>query len=167
MEGGRWNGKVKNEVDRMNVYFPETLPVERIEEFVSEYLFDFDAMAACQRIGFAADVAFNMAQHFLKDPGTQRAIREAQETDDIPVGMKGRIVNLLVKEANYHGDDSSASARVSALKQLSNIYGLDNEANKDEGLLIENAVMVVPAIASVEDWEQQAEEAQDALLAAN
>ena len=144
----------------MNTYFPEALPVERINEFVTEYLFDFNARAACQRIGYAADVAFSMAEHFLRDPGTQRAIREAQETDEIPIGMKGRIVNGLVREANYYGEDSSASARVSAWKQLSNIYGLDDEANKDAGEIIESPVMVVPAIANVEDWEAQAEKAQ-------
>lgn len=155
-------------VSEMSTYFDEPLPMEQIREFVQEYLFDFDSVASCQRMGFSFEASCSQGPAFLKDPGTQRAIRESMESDELPVGMKNRVVSLLVKEANERGPNASHAARVSALRQLSLIYGMEDIPGKDaeRNKTIEGTVMVVPGIAEADDWEETAQLQQQKLIEA-
>ncbi|MEG0324025.1 MAG: hypothetical protein RR619_08515, partial [Raoultibacter sp.] len=75
-----------------------------------------------------------------------------------------RIIEALKAEAYNKGPGSSASARVTALKQLALIYGMEAPKKASVDVKAASGVMVVPMIASVENWENAATETQNKLV---
>lgn len=132
------------------------------DKFVDYYLVDYDALRAAQLCGYVPPYASEMASKFMECPYVQNRIRLLQDTveneDDT---IKKRIVQALTKEANYYGHGSSHAARVNALSKLAAIQGMDKL--KDNGVLGTN-VLVVPAIANIEDWENLAKSQQANLV---
>lgn len=100
------------------------------EMYVMEYLIDFDYTAAAARIGFGAAYAVEYGQRFRYDPFVQRRIAEAMGAEHEDPGAvtelhKRRVLNSLLKEANYKGPGASHGARVSALSKLAAIHGME------------------------------------------
>lgn len=147
-----------------------TVPEMAIRDsFVKEYVFDYNSTAAALRCGFNSVLAVEYAQKFLQDPYVQWKIRQHEESvakdevDDEDAIIKlerQRIIEGLKREANYKGPGASAAARVAAHKALIDIYGLNAPKNSNVNHTVGQGVMVVPAVASVEDWENSAAETQ-------
>ncbi len=104
--------------------------IEFRDKFVREYLVDYDYTGAAIRVGFAENVAHLYGRQFKHDAYVQRCIANATsaEYDDPDAAMKQqkqRVLNSLMKEANYKGPGASHAARVSALSKLAQIHGLE------------------------------------------
>ena len=126
--------------------------------FVREYLFDFNPLQAAIRCGFMSKFAEQYAANFMKEPYVLKRIAELKmDTDE--EANKQSIKAALLREAHYHGEDSSHSARVSALAKLSAIYGLDKSGEDGKG---GTGVMIVP-VANESDWENVAQSGQKQL----
>lgn len=135
--------------------------------FVKEYLVDFDSVSACMRCGFQSMMATQYAQRFMEEPYVQRKLAQEQMRvveagdDDRDSMEKQRIIAGLLREAHYRGPGSSHAARVAALGKLATIKGLDREAKVQPG--DSSGVMQVPGIASLDEWENVAQQSQEKL----
>jgi len=139
------------------------------EWFVSEYLFDYRPYDACLRMGFEEPHATEYARKFMKDSYVQRTIRryieEQEDNSEFESEVQKRQVKAaLIREANYHGGDSSHGARVQALGKLVSIFGMDAPKKVESNVNVQGGIMVVPAIASVDNWQQSAVTAQQNLI---
>ena len=152
----------------------KTLTVEEMtvrEKVVREYMFDRSWYNACMRCGFRAEFAEDNARRFQTDPYCIWRVKQLslEQSNNLVNGNeaavsneKSEILAMLRKEASYYGPGSSQAARVSALGKLAQLLGMEPpKQNKVE--LKTPGVMVVPAIASVEDWENTAMNAQEKL----
>jgi len=150
----------------MGEYFNDPIPFDVIDRFVEEYIFDFDAVKACQRLGYAPEVAEQQARLIMRDPGTHGKLRGAMEEGALDCRLPNRVVSMLIREANDYGEGSTGASRVSALRQLASILGMDNLPQKQKDLeseTIDGSIMLLPEIADVTDWEEVATEAQEGL----
>jgi hypothetical protein len=140
------------------------------QQFVTEYLKDYDARKACLRIGYSNLFAKDFAERFMNEPYTVKLIAEyeggtlpGEEIDDEK--EKKRILNALWREANSMG--SPAAARVAALSKLTAIFGMEAptrshiDVNNNEG-----GVFVVPGIMNEDQWSNQAAKQQSDLVTA-
>src|SRR3990172_7975747 len=96
--------------------------------FVTEYLTDYNPLAAAQRCGFNYAFAQDYAIKFMEESYVRQRIkdREVAADQDSEEVDKRRIRKALFEQAFYRGADSSHSARVSALGKLAAIYGMDD-----------------------------------------
>lgn len=92
------------------------------DAFVREYLIDYDAVKAAIRLGFKSSVADTYAGRFMSESYVLRQIAHKQHNNG---NIQDVIRNTLLKEANYYGPGSSASARVSAIAQLAKNEGIE------------------------------------------
>jgi len=117
--------------------------------FVTEYLTDYNPLAAAQRCGFNYAFAQDYAIKFMEESYVRQRIkdREVAADQDSEEVDKRRIRKALFEQAFYRGADSSHSARVSALGKLDAIYGMDdNNSNTIPNFpLTLNVVGVSPA----------------------
>ncbi len=158
-------------------YQPELTDAEIYQRrrFVAEYLKDHDGTAAAMRVGYMRSFAKVMADRFLSEPYVQRLIsdnlnaqteesRAKLKEQDVGEHLdpKDQVLAALLREALYKGPGSSHAARVSALKQLSSIYGLDAPTKTE--VVHRGGVMAVPMYSSPEEWEKAATEAQSKLM---
>ncbi|AVJ51756.1 terminase small subunit [Pantoea phage vB_PagS_Vid5] len=139
------------------------------DSFVREYVFDYNGTAAALRSGFNSVLAVEYAQKFLQDPYVQWKVREHEESlaknvvvdeDALAKLERQRLIEGLKREANYKGPGASAAARVAAHKALIELYGFNAPKNTNVNHTVGQGVMVVPAVATVENWEQAAAETQ-------
>lgn len=142
------------------------------DNFVTEYLKDRDAWKAAVRVGYLRTVAHEYASFLMQEPYVQREIeRRASEIPTDPKGLRRQRVHnvetLLWELAHYNGPGASHSARVSAAAKLCNIYDMDGTTKVKADVTHKGGVMMVPAIASLEDWEKQAAKSQDELIASS
>lgn len=139
------------------------------EKVVNEYLYDYSWTKACLRCGFRAEFCEDNAKRFAQDPYCIWRVKELSRFRGLNPNPEQRaetlelekidILNALRKEAHYYGPGSSQAARVSALGKLAQLLGMEPpKAVKAE--VKAKGVMVVPGIASVDDWEQVAQQAQ-------
>lgn len=142
------------------------------DNFVTEYLKDCNSWAAAIRAGYVRTVAHEYAALLMQEPYVQREIarRRAEIPDDPKAKRKQRqhdVEELLWELAHYSGPGASHSARVAAAAKLCNIYDMDGTTKVQSEITHKGGVMLVPAIASVEDWEKAAAQAQDALISSS
>lgn len=135
--------------------------------FVSEYLKDYDKIAAAQRCGFELALAQEWANKLWAEPYVQiriSALRTSADVNQVELAdyNRRRIREGLTKEAFYYGPGSSHSARVSALKALAELEGYGKSDGKQPGST--GGVMQVPGVADVTNWEQIASDSQDSLM---
>ncbi len=135
------------------------------DKFVDEYLLDFDQTAAAIRVGFSASFAQTYAEKFMTEPYVRQRIAAMQtamaEDDKLEVELdRRRIRAALMREAHYRGPGSSHAARVSALAKLASIRDMDAPTKIKSDLTMRGGVMMVPAIASLEEWEKAAQASQ-------
>jgi hypothetical protein len=138
------------------------------DRFVNEYMVDFDQKAAAIRVGFLPSFAEQYASVFMQESYVQQKIAEKQKesaTDEKVESeeTKRRIRAALLRESNYRGPGSSHAARVGALGKLTQIYGMEAPIKTLQELTHKGGVMMVPAIASIEDWEKAAQLIQEKL----
>lgn len=139
------------------------------DKFVDQYLIDMDQVAAAMRIGFMRRVALTYSAQFMDEPYVVQRIADKQRAmvENPKEEAKKRKVDIeasLWREAHYRGPDSSHSARVSALAKLCNINDMDGTAKVKSEVTHRGGVMLVPAIASVDDWEKAATASQEKLI---
>lgn len=141
------------------------------EKVVMEYLYDMSWTRACLRCGFRQEFVEDTANRFMQDPyciwrvkvlARERGIAINSGNEAAREDAKATIMAALHKEAHYYGPGSSQSARVSALGKLAQLLGME-PAKQSKVEVLAPGIMVVPAIASVEDWEAVAVEAQEKL----
>ena len=138
--------------------------------FVAEYLKDHDYLGAAIRIGFMPQYAQEYASKFAECPFVRQHIElemtrelskeEQAEHDRV---MKRRIDALLLKQAGYAGPGASHGARVAALSKLATLYGMEAPTKVQQTIEHRGGVMMVPGIASVDEWEAQAMASQEKL----
>lgn len=138
-------------------------------KFVDEYLTDFDALAAAIRIGFLRSVAEEYAQQLIQDPYVQQQISKRQaELEANPkeaAKRRRRLTEMaLYREAHYKGPGSSHAARVSALAKLAAIYDMDAPTRIEKKVTHRGGVMMIPVIASLDEWEKAAQNSQQRLV---
>lgn len=142
------------------------------EQVCREYLYDYSWSRACLRCGFRPEFVQDTAERFSKDPyciwrlkelARERGIAATpEERQQLLDQEKTDTLNALKREAHYYGPGSSASARVSALGKIAQLLGM--EPPKQAKVEVDaKGVMVVPGIASISDWENAAEPAQNKL----
>lgn len=143
--------------------------MELRDKFVREYLKDYDALAACIRVGYAYAFAKEFSVRFLTETYVLNKIKEFEVApvleavnDDLNV-QRRKVYASLWKEANYMGGGSSQSARVAALSKLSAFLGMDAPTRSQQELTGKNGealgagVLVIPGVMTSEQWAQQAE----------
>lgn len=109
------------------------------DRFVTEYLQDYDWYDAAVRVGYPEGYAKDYAMRFKENPYVQRRIAQAKiaaphDVEGVETEQRRKIINLLMKEANYHGPGSTHGGRVAALAKLTSIFGMD-APTKNESLV--------------------------------
>jgi len=131
--------------------------------FVAEYLKDYNAIKAAQRIGFMYSFAEEYGPSFLKEAYVQREITayELKASED-PEQEIHNIVSQLKAQANHYGGDSTHGSRIKALALLLEHYkqeaGVGVEDDRPKG-----GVMVVPEMLDYDQWSQIAMPSQKKL----
>lgn len=139
---------------------------------VEQYLHDRSWTNACKRLGMKHSMAMEYAARFAQDSYVQMRLRKAEErlamrpqktkTDELVMEQE-RVIQALKDEAYYHGPGSSHAARVSALKQLCSVYGMDAPKQTKVDVGVQSGVMLVPSVNTNEEWEAAAKSAQEQL----
>lgn len=149
---------------------PEGQDKDLRDTFVAEYLVDYDENAAAIRCGFASSFALDYAKKFMNEPYVQKKLKAEQlsgpitKDDEVQEEKlhKRKILTALLREA--HNPMISGAARVAALSRLAVIYGMDQPAKGDGNQLHRGGVMIIPAIADINDWQAAAVASQTQLV---
>lgn len=142
------------------------------DKFVVEYLKDYDALAACIRVGYTFAFAKEFSARFLSETYVLNKIKQLEVAAPLEAGeddenaQRRKVYAGLWKEANYMGSGSSQSARVAALSKLSAFLGMDaptrsqQELTGKNGEALGSGVLVIPGVMTAEQWAVQAEAQQ-------
>lgn len=135
------------------------------DKFVDEYLVDFKPYEACIRVGFMAAFARQWADKFMDESYVQRRIRErkfkAPEDEKAQAEIDKQIALSALRQAAQHGPYPS---RVAAASRLVTMLGIDAPTKVQNDITMRGGVMMVPAIANIDEWEQAAIATQDRLV---
>lgn len=139
------------------------------DNFVTEYLVDFDAWAAAIRVGYARSIAATYAQVMLEDTYVRREIQRRQQAEatnprEAAKAKKRMIEASLMREAHYKGPGATHNARVTALTTLAKINDMDAPIKTKTEMTHKGGVMIAPAIASISEWEKEAVTSQQNLV---
>lgn len=134
------------------------------KKFVNEYLKDFNASRALLRMGYKYDlkVANAYAGKWMGEAYTQYLIAEAMEKMDEQAIVDRKEVLLGLKREAHAPDvpfSSNASTRISALRSLAKILGMEI-VKADVNMTIGGGVMAIPLSGSPEEWEKATQLAQ-------
>jgi hypothetical protein len=113
------------------------------DEFVREFLIDYNPFEAALRLGFSKEYATEYAAKFMNEPYVQKRIKEMELEGGIEEDAdrnKRKVMAALFREANYKGPGSSHSARVSALSKLSTIFGMEAPVKTKTELMVTSPV---------------------------
>ena len=89
------------------------------QRFVDEYLIDLNATQAAIRAGYSEKTAYSIGDENLKKPDIKKAIEQAQqERQKRTLVTQDDVIRGLLTEAEWQGEGSSHSARVSAWAHL-------------------------------------------------
>ena len=89
------------------------------QRFVDEYLIDLNATQAAIRAGYSEKTAYSIGDENLKKPEIKKAIEQAQqERQKRTLVTQDDVIRGLLTEAEWQGEGSSHSARVSAWAHL-------------------------------------------------
>jgi phage terminase small subunit len=104
-------------------------------QFVREYIIDFNATQAAIRTGYSHKTAGSIGSENLQKPEIKQAIRAAlNNLADLVLIEASVIVKALMQEAFSTAEDSTSSSRVSALDKLAKIAGLYDSQMVTESL---------------------------------
>ncbi len=134
-------------------------------EFVRQYLIDYDELAACMRLGFIGQYAQEYSVSLMQEPYVRAKITEmtlASPDDDTAQEEADKQLTLAVlREAAQRGPYSS---RVAAAAKLAAILGMDKPVTSSLELHHKGGVMMVPGIGNIDDWESEALKSQQSLV---
>jgi len=134
--------------------------------FVNEYLVDYNPVLAAQRCGFQVSFAKDYAIKFMNESYVQKRIEQVKHTPVNPIAQddydKSRVRAILMKEAL--DITSTGSARVSAAAKLAVILGMDAPTKTINENVNKGGVLMVPAIANIDDWQAIAQASQAKLV---
>ena len=89
------------------------------QRFVDEYLIDLNATQAAIRAGYSEKTAYSIGDENLKKPEIKKAIEQEQkERQKRTLVTQDDVIRGLLTEAEWQGEGSSHSARVSAWAHL-------------------------------------------------
>lgn len=148
---------------------PELTERERAlrDLFVNEYLVDYHPVLAAQRCGFQVSFAKDYAVKFMNEAYVQKRIKALEhaevEGDALDKYDKKRVRAILMKEAL--DPTSTGSARVSAAAKLVAVLGMDAPVKTINENVNKGGVLMVPAIANLDDWQAIAQASQAKLVA--
>jgi hypothetical protein len=132
------------------------------DRFIAEYLIDRDAFAAAQRAGIAPLAIKQLVKKFMRDPNVHAKIDAAtlQMNPDEMISPQWVISKF---QEVVSSPFSSYSTKTTALRELASMKGMYPDKNKapDDG--VRGGVVLVPATASLNDWEKAALKQQKAL----
>lgn len=93
-----------------------------------EYVVDFDLLNAAAR----ADIEPQRAKTLFKEPIFIKTVQEIIDLiDPDAVATRGEILMALKKEAYNFGPDGSSGSRISALKELARLMGMELPTKQD------------------------------------
>ncbi|MGL5525655.1 MAG: hypothetical protein ACRDCY_18060 [Aeromonas veronii] len=138
------------------------------DKFIFEYMRDNNLYAAGVRMGYSGQNAMDFAKTLLDEPYVASRLVQLRESGygmvqagsetangmnlEAEEAIRQRIINGLMREAFDYGQGTKQQARISALNKLAEIY----KVGQDTGNNLKTNVMVVPAMGSVDTWEQTA-----------
>ncbi|MBD4207874.1 hypothetical protein GUH47_18140 [Xanthomonas citri pv. citri] len=131
--------------------------IEMVNAFVAAYLRCFDAPQAFIMAGGKPKSATNRGYEMLRWPATQERLQAAVEAleEEQLLTRKGILMGLL-KEANYHGHDSSHGSRVRAWMGLARIKKMDVQVTENHHT-VRGGVMLIPVgpqTDTIDGWAQ-------------
>lgn len=152
----------------------------RRDIFIQEYLYDFNGAQAWRRMKARVDPAEDkvytnaqaaeFAYQLRNEPYVALRLKEALEAMDAANMLsEQRILGMAIREAELQGIGAKHAGRVAAIKLLMDYKkmtsGAQAAANRGSGGAggasgPRGGVMVVPDVASVDDWEEMAADAQ-------
>lgn len=105
-------------------------------KFVNEYLIDYDAIAACKRMGYHNQHAIMYSKDFLDCSYVSKLITDkefslAENTEESIAEQRRRLRVALWREANHRGYEAKHAARVQALGIIKTILYKDDEKKND------------------------------------
>lgn len=143
---------------------PEPTEQERqlYDQFVDELLVDNNITQAASRCGFQAGFAEEYGKRFYRLSYVQRRLAELRRKDvdsakDIDYD-KACTVNTLRRV--MMDDYQRGAARVAAARALSAIRGFDAPVKAQMDINARGGVVLLPGIASLDDWETAARDSQ-------
>lgn len=146
---------------------PELTERERAlrDYFVSQYLLDYDPVAAAQRCGFMKSFAVEYAKRFMAEAYVQTRIKDVEldSTDSKAEARSDKLRVMASLRRVAYSDATPPAARVAALAKLGEYVGIERVGKGKEAH--RGGVMEVPAIADMEAWEEAASASQDKLVA--
>lgn len=140
----------------------------RADEFVLQYLVDFNATRAFIRmkgqlepfdevdLNYASNAGYQMTRWPYVAQRIEQAMDEAEEENIV---TRKQVMFGLKREATYHGVGASHGARVSSWSKLAGILGMETK-KLEQTLAMRGGVMIVPPIDGDESWEKRAAAAQ-------
>lgn len=135
------------------------------DKFINEYLVDFDEYRAALRVGFLPSVAATYCKQFMNEGYVQREIARLQREQQLdPKEQQERDRELTLSTLRQAMQNGPYASRVQAAAKFSAILGLDAPIKTQNENIHKGGVMMVPAIANVEDWEKAAQSSQEKLV---
>lgn len=135
----------------------------KVEAFVDAYIQCHDAPRAAIMAGVSPSTAVQVGYEMLRWPAViERMDRIVEELEEERLLTRKMVLMGLLKEANYHGHDSSHGSRVRAWMGLARIKKMDVQVTENN-VTVRGGIMVVPMPESantIDGWAQFAEEGQ-------
>lgn len=114
-------------------YDPVPTPAEKAlyDQFVEQYMVDFNAFEACMRVGFGASYALEYAKIFLLKPYIIRKIAEKRNTAAAdPQKQEDQDKALVLSVARELAQNGKGAQRVAGAALLARIRGMDVQPDK-------------------------------------
>jgi hypothetical protein len=133
--------------------------------FVDHYLKDYDAVAACIRVGFTEPYARQWSAKYMAEPYVLQRISDMKlktpEDEKDQEELDKQLTLSVLREAAQNGPFAS---RVAAASKLAAILGLDKPIQTSLEITGRGGVMMVPGIGDIKNWEDEAVKMQADLI---
>lgn len=136
--------------------------------FVQEYLYDFSATRAMERLGVEHDRCVSLGKEYQRHWFVQRKVRQAvMRFREAGVATEGNVLSLIYRDACNFSPLANPVARVASQKTLAKLLCMEPEdrLRRDkheagEGDDTDGGVMLVDGMARLDEWEERTAEAQ-------
>lgn len=134
-------------------------------KYAQRYLLIGNTRQAALDVGVPADSVNEFIQNTTKHPEVLRILAEAElempNFDDAD-SVKKYILKQLMKEANFRGVGAQQSARITALKAIAELTGIEPAKKIDVNAGLPGGMIMVPVMDAAQ-WESSAEAMQEEL----
>lgn len=136
------------------------------DAFVEQYLIDYDEVAAAQRVGFQVAFAKDYAIKFMAEAYVRQRIEVVKhiKVDEKKMEQFDKETVRAILRREMHNSHTSGAARVQAASKMAAILGMDKPVENKMTHIHKGGVLMVPAIANVNDWEAMAKSSQEKLV---